>query len=97
MLFFLIKNILIKTKNIFSKSNCFSEVGGRTLYRVLVGDTAGDNETNLLMDTVPSWVISNIQENSTAANKFIKIQFYLQPHSSVPSHLLKQDRNKKVS
>lgn len=72
----------------------FSEVGGRTLYRVLVGDTSGDTENALLSETVPSWVISNIEENSQ--NKFIKVQFYLQPHSSVPSHLLKQDRLKKV-
>nr|CAH7720578.1 unnamed protein product [Callosobruchus chinensis] len=70
-----------------------SEVGGRTLYRVLVGDTAGDTENALLNDTVPNWVISNIEDNCT--NKFIKVQFYLQPHSSVPSHLLKQDRMKK--
>lgn len=70
-----------------------SEVGGRTLYRVLVGDTAGDTENALLNETVPNWVISNIEDNCT--NKFIKVQFYLQPHSSVPSHLLKQDRLKK--
>lgn len=71
----------------------FSEVGGRTLYRVIVGDAAGDTETSLLNETVPSWVTSNVEENCTG--KFIKIQFYLQPHSSVPSHLLKQDRLKK--
>jgi WD repeat-containing protein 48 len=71
-----------------------SEVGGRTLYRVLVGDTVGDTENALLNETVPNWVISNIEENCTG--KFIKVQFYLQPHSSVPSHLLKQDRLKKV-
>nr|CAI5846454.1 unnamed protein product [Callosobruchus analis] len=47
-----------------------SEVGGRTLYRVLVGDTAGDTENALLNDTVPNWVISNIEDNCT--NKFIK-------------------------
>lgn len=71
----------------------FSEVGGRTLYRVLVGDTGGDTETSLLNETVPSWVTSNVEEN--CPGKFSKIQFYLQPHSSVPSHLLKQDRLKK--
>ncbi|XP_028140755.1 WD repeat-containing protein 48 homolog [Diabrotica virgifera virgifera] len=70
-----------------------SEVGGRTLYRVLVGDTSGETENTLLSETVPNWVISNIEDNSQ--NKFIKVQFYLQPHSSVPSHLLKQDRMKK--
>ncbi|XP_056629962.1 WD repeat-containing protein 48 homolog isoform X2 [Diorhabda sublineata] len=70
-----------------------SEVGGRTLYRVLVGDTSGETENALLNETVPGWVVSNIEENSQ--NKFIKVQFYLHPHSSVPSHLLKQDRMKK--
>lgn len=70
-----------------------SEVGGRTLYRVLVGDASGETENALLSETVPTWVISNIEENSQ--NKFIKVQFYLHPHSSVPSHLLKQDRLKK--
>lgn len=63
------------------------------MYRVLVGDTGGDTETALLNETVPSWVTSNVEENCTG--KFIKVQFYLQPHSSIPSHLLKQDRLKK--
>lgn len=72
----------------------FSEVGGRTLYRVLVGDAGGENETALLNETVPSWVTAIVEENSP--NKFIKVQFYLLPHSSVPAHVLKQDRLKKV-
>ncbi|XP_022912484.2 WD repeat-containing protein 48 homolog [Onthophagus taurus] len=72
----------------------FSEVGGRTLYRVLVNDTTGDTESALLSETVPSWVTSNLEDN--CSGKFIKVQFYLQPHSSVPSHLLKQqDKTKK--
>ncbi|KAI4463805.1 wd repeat-containing protein 48 [Holotrichia oblita] len=71
----------------------FSEVGGRTLYRVTVGDTGGDTETALLNETVPSWVTTNIEDN--CSGKFIKVQFFLQPHSSIPSHLLKQDRLKK--
>ncbi|KAF7281811.1 WD repeat-containing protein 48 homolog [Rhynchophorus ferrugineus] len=70
-----------------------SEIGGRTLYRVLVGDTAGETENALLNDTVPNWVISNIEDNCTS--KFIKIQFYLKPHASVPLNLLKQERLKK--
>lgn len=70
-----------------------SEVGGRTLYRVLVGDASGENETTLLNETVPSWVTTALEDNCNM--KFIKVQFYLQPHSSVPVHLLKQDRNKK--
>lgn len=74
--------------------NIFSEIGGRTLYRVIVGEAGGDTENALLNETVPSWVTSMIEDNSNG--KFIKIQFYLQPHSSVPVHLLKQDRYKKV-
>ncbi|XP_066147035.1 WD repeat-containing protein 48 homolog [Euwallacea fornicatus] len=70
-----------------------SEIGGRTLYRVLVGDTGGDTENALLNETVPNWVVTNIEDNCT--NKFNKIQFYLKPHSSVPANLLKQDRLKK--
>lgn len=75
--------------------NCYSEVGGRTLYRVAVGDAGGETETNLLNDTVPNWVTSIIQEDSATNVKFIRIQFYIQPHSSVPAHLLKQDKAKK--
>ncbi|KAL3265473.1 hypothetical protein HHI36_009677 [Cryptolaemus montrouzieri] len=70
-----------------------SEIGGRTLYRVPVGEAGGDTENALLNETVPSWVTSIIEDNCNG--KFIKIQFYLQPHSSVPVHLLKQDRLKK--
>lgn len=61
---------------------------------MLVGDAGGETENALLNDTVPNWVTSNIEDNCTG--KFLKVQFYLQPHSSVPSNLLKQDRLKKV-
>lgn len=72
-----------------------SEVGGRTLYRVNVGDASGDTENSLLNETVPNWVTSNVEQNTVG--KFPKVQFYLQPHSSVPAHLVKQqqDRQKK--
>ncbi|XP_050307779.1 WD repeat-containing protein 48 homolog [Anthonomus grandis grandis] len=70
-----------------------SEIGGRTLYRVLVGDTAGETENALLNETVPNWVVSNIEDNCNS--KFTKVQFYLKPHATVPSNLLKQDRLKK--
>ncbi|XP_030763746.1 WD repeat-containing protein 48 homolog [Sitophilus oryzae] len=70
-----------------------SEVGGRTIYRVLVGDAAGQNENDMLNDAVPNWVVSNIEDNCTS--KFTKIQFYLKPHATVPANLLKQDRLKK--
>lgn len=60
-----------------------------------MGETGGDTENALLNETVPNWVTSNLEENCTG--KFMKVQFYLQPHSSVPSNLLKQDRLKKVA
>lgn len=58
-----------------------------------MGDAGGETENALLNETVPNWVTSNLEENCTG--KFMKVQFYLQPHSSVPSNLLKQDRLKK--
>ncbi|XP_041972569.1 WD repeat-containing protein 48 homolog [Aricia agestis] len=68
----------------------FSEVGGRTLYRLQVGDAGGETEGNLLMETVPSWVVDVAIE--MAAPKLNKLPFYLLPHSSCQS---KQDRQKK--
>ncbi|XP_013168847.1 PREDICTED: WD repeat-containing protein 48 homolog [Papilio xuthus] len=68
----------------------FSEVGGRTLYRLQVGDAGGETEGNLLMETVPSWVVDVAVE--MAAPKLNKLPFYLLSHSSCQS---KQDRQKK--
>ncbi|KAL4709572.1 hypothetical protein ACJJTC_007303 [Scirpophaga incertulas] len=68
----------------------FSEVGGRTLYRLQVGDASGENEGNLLVETVPSWVVEVAIEMS--APNLNKLPFYLLPHSSCQS---KQDRQKK--
>lgn len=59
-----------------------------------MGDTVGETENALLSETVPNWVVSNVEENCTG--KFIKVQFYLHPHSTVPTHLLRQDKMKKV-
>lgn len=68
----------------------FSEVGGRTLYRLQVGDAGGETEGNLLNETVPSWVVDVAIE--MAAPKLNKLPFYLLSHSSCQS---KQDRQKK--
>ncbi|KAH1027199.1 hypothetical protein HUJ05_000755 [Dendroctonus ponderosae] len=62
-----------------------SEIGGRTLYRVLVGDTPGETETALLNETVPTWVISNIEDNCTT--KFTK--------NHVASNIISKDTTKK--
>lgn len=67
----------------------FSEVGGRTVCRLLVRDAAGESESTLLHETVPQWVTEVVLEK--AIPKFIKIPFYLQPHPQMS----KPDRMKK--
>lgn len=69
----------------------FSEVGGRNVCRLLVKDAAGETESALLSETVPSWVTNVVIERTIP--KFIKLPFYLLAHPS----MLKQDRSKKVS
>jgi len=60
---------------------CFlSEVGGRTLYRLLVRDAAGETEGVLLNETVPPWVVNIVVDKNLP--QFIKIPFYLLPHAS---------------
>lgn len=58
--------------------------------RLLVRDAAGENESSLLHETVPSWVTDIVIEKTIP--KFVKIPFYLLPHPS----MVKQDRMKKV-
>lgn len=67
----------------------FSEVGGRNVCRLLVKDAAGETESALLSETVPSWVTNVVIERTIP--KFIKLPFYLLAHPS----MLKQDRSKK--
>ncbi|XP_031619690.1 WD repeat-containing protein 48 homolog [Contarinia nasturtii] len=67
----------------------FGEVGGRTVCRLLVRDAAGENESSLLHETVPSWVTDIVVEKTIP--KFVKIPFYLLPHPQ----MVKQDRMKK--
>lgn len=68
----------------------FSEVGGRTLYRLLVRDAGGETEAVLLNETVPPWVIDIVVEKNFP--KFNKIPFFLLPHSSSGLKSLKKDR-----
>jgi len=35
----------------------YSEVGGRTQYRLLCKDAGGDTEQTMLHETVPTWVV----------------------------------------
>lgn len=57
-----------------------SEVGGRTLYRLLARDAGGETEGVLLNETVPAWVVDIVMEKTLPV--FIKIPFYLLPHGS---------------
>ncbi|EEB17577.1 WD-repeat protein, putative [Pediculus humanus corporis] len=69
----------------------FGEVNGRTLCRLLVKDAGGDTEGGLLNETVPPWVVDIVVEKNLP--KFIKIPFYLLPHSSyVINKGMKKDR-----
>ena len=56
----------------------FSEVGGRTLYRLLCRDAGGETEGTLLTETVPSWVADIVVNRNLP--KLIKVPFYLLPH-----------------
>lgn len=66
-----------------------SELAGRTVCRLLVRDTSGENESTFLTDNVPAWVTDVVVERTIP--KFIKIPFYLLPHPQ----MAKQDRMKK--
>ena len=50
----------------------FSEVGGRTLYRLLARDAGGETEGVLLNETVPAWVLDIVVEKKLP--KFIKVK-----------------------
>ncbi|CAB0033638.1 unnamed protein product [Trichogramma brassicae] len=68
----------------------FSEVGGRTLYRLLVRDASGETEGVLLNETVPSWVRDIVVDKNLP--KFIKITFHLLQYPTPGAKSLKKDR-----
>eukprot|EP00112_Aurelia_sp_Birch-Aquarium-sp1_P016107 Seg362.6 transcript_id=Seg362.6/GoldUCD/mRNA.D3Y31 product="WD repeat-containing protein 48" protein_id=Seg362.6/GoldUCD/D3Y31 len=53
---------------------------GRTFFRLLVEDAAGENECSILQETVPLWVYEATVRQTQP--KFNKIAFYLVPYSS---------------
>jgi len=55
----------------------FSEVGGRTHFRLLCRDAGGETEQLMLHDTVPSWVLDVTVHRNLP--KFTKVSFTLQP------------------
>ena len=68
----------------------FSEVGGRTLYRLLARDAGGETEGVLLNETVPSWVMDIVVERKLP--KFIKVTFYVLPHKDLGYKSFKRER-----
>ena len=68
----------------------FSEVGGRTLYRLLARDAGGETEGVLLNETVPAWVLDTVVENKLP--KFIKVTFYVLPHKDLGLKSFKRER-----
>ncbi|ELT97651.1 hypothetical protein CAPTEDRAFT_214334, partial [Capitella teleta] len=68
----------------------FSEVGGRTMFRLLCRDAAGETEQMMLNEVVPPWVMDITVDMNMP--KFNKIPFFLQPHSSSGIKCLKKDR-----
>ncbi len=68
----------------------FSEVGGRTLYRLLARDAGGETEGVLLNETVPHWVVDIVVEKKLP--KFIKVTFYVLPHKDLGFKSSKRER-----
>lgn len=68
----------------------FSEVGGRTLYRLLCRDAGGETEGTLLTETVPTWVADIVVNRNLP--KLIKVPFYLLPHPASGIKCVKKDR-----
>lgn len=69
----------------------FSDPGGRTLFRLCVRDAPGENDSLMLGDTVPPWVIDIVVNKIMP--KYAKIPFYLYPHPNcVLKYTAKRDR-----
>jgi len=50
------------------------------MYRFLVRDAGGDTERTCLSDAIPQWVAEHLSDDGLPP-KFIKILFFLTPHS----------------
>lgn len=68
----------------------FSEVGGRTLFRLLAKDAGRETEAMMLNETLPLWVIDITVEKNMP--KFNKIPFYLFPYPTAGIKSVKKDR-----
>lgn len=69
----------------------FSEVGGRTMFRLLCSDAGREPESLILCDIAPQWVIETVIDRKVPS-KFVKIPFYLLPHPSSSIKNLNKDR-----
>ncbi|GIY50523.1 WD repeat-containing protein 48 [Caerostris extrusa] len=68
----------------------FSEVGGRTLLRLLVGDAGRETEELLLHETVPAWVTDVVVSKNMP--RFNKIPFCLLPVQASGAKPLRKER-----
>lgn len=60
------------------------------MYRFLVRDAGGDAERTCLAEAIPHWVAEQLMEEGQPP-KFIKILFFLTPHSINGKSLKKYD------
>lgn len=58
------------------------------VYRCTIGETANQQESIMLRDHVPTWVLDVVQHNQFP--KFNKIPFILQSYSSVATKVIKK-------
>lgn len=66
------------------------EQGGKTMYRFLVRDAGGEAERACLSEAIPQWVAEQIVDDGQPP-KFIKILFFLTPHTMNGKSLKKYD------
>ncbi|CAL8133677.1 unnamed protein product [Orchesella dallaii] len=65
------------------------EQGGKTMYRFLVRDAGGEAERACLSEAIPQWVAEQIIDDGQPP-KFIKILFFLTPHTMNGKSLKKE-------
>ena len=67
-----------------------TEGGSRTLLRLQVGDARRETEDLILQDMAPEWLVDVVVHRNLP--KFIKIPFYLLPHSTSGIKPLRKDK-----
>lgn len=69
----------------------FSEVGGRSLFRILSGDAAKEPDAMTLYHLAPPWVIETVIKKKVPV-KFASIPFHLLPHPNSNMKCLNKER-----